>query len=148
MAGEMRPRRLFYGWVGVACAWVANFVTVSMNPLIFAFFLDPMAADLGMRRSTLVWGSGSGSTAVSQSLMIPDYFGRTHQGAIRGGDHSDAGRGQRAGRAAGRLPAQCWDELHGLFRGVFVAVVLASGSFIFQKSSARLRAHARTVAER
>jgi len=48
--------RLFYGWVIVACTWLANFTTVSNNPLVFAFFLDIMAKDLGVSRGTLVFG--------------------------------------------------------------------------------------------
>lgn len=55
MIGPRRPR-FFYGWVIVGCSWLANFSTVSMNPLVFAFFLDPMTQDLGVGRSTLVWG--------------------------------------------------------------------------------------------
>ena len=51
-----QPPRLFYGWVIVACVWLANFSTVSLNPLVFSFFLAPMTEDLGMSRSTLVWG--------------------------------------------------------------------------------------------
>lgn len=48
--------RFFYGWMIVACAWLANFVTTPMNPLIFAFFIDPMSNALDISRSTLVWG--------------------------------------------------------------------------------------------
>lgn len=32
----------------------------------------------------VVWGIGSGANSVFQNLMIPDYFGRKNQGAIRG----------------------------------------------------------------
>jgi MFS family permease len=52
---QRRPP-FFYGWVIVGCSWLANFCTVSMNPLVFAFFLEPMTQDLGIGRSTLVWG--------------------------------------------------------------------------------------------
>ena len=51
-----KPPRFFYGWVIVACAWLANFSTVSLNPLVFAFFLAPMTEALGVSRGTLVWG--------------------------------------------------------------------------------------------
>ena len=56
MVNETPGPRFFYGWVIVACVWLANFVTVSMNPLVFAFFLDAMAKDLHVTRSTLVIG--------------------------------------------------------------------------------------------
>jgi MFS family permease len=56
--GSTLARRvpLFYGWRIVGCAWLANFVTTPMNPLIFAFFIDPMSNALDISRSTLVWG--------------------------------------------------------------------------------------------
>ena len=56
MVSETPQPRFYYGWVIVACVWVANFVTVSMNPLVFAFFLEAMADDLHVTRSTLVIG--------------------------------------------------------------------------------------------
>ena len=68
-----RMRRPYYGWVIVACVWLANFVTVSMNPLVFAFFLDPMATDLDVKRSTLVWGITI--RMISGGLFAP-YLGR------------------------------------------------------------------------
>ena len=33
---------------------------------------------------TIIWGIGSGAFASAQNLMIPTYYGRTAQGAIRG----------------------------------------------------------------
>ena len=67
-----RPR-VFYGWVIVACAWLANFTTTSANPLVFSFFLFPMAETLGVRPSDLVWGITIRS--VAGGLFAP-YFGR------------------------------------------------------------------------
>jgi len=56
MAVDAARPRFFYGWVVVATAALANFTTVSLNPLVFAFFLDVMAEDLGVSRSKLVLG--------------------------------------------------------------------------------------------
>ncbi len=48
--------RFFYGWIIVAVTWLANFTTAGTNPLVFAFFLAPMVADLGVSRAELVLG--------------------------------------------------------------------------------------------
>ncbi len=68
-----QPPRFYYGWVIIACVWLANFVTVTMNPIIFAFFLDHMVVDLGLQRSTLVWGITI--RLISGGLFAP-YLGR------------------------------------------------------------------------
>ncbi len=67
-----RPR-FYYGWVIVACAWLANFTTTSANPLVFSFFLFPMAETLGVQPSDLVWGITIRS--VAGGLFAP-YLGR------------------------------------------------------------------------
>jgi len=59
----IRPQRLplplssgmFYGWVIVATAWLANMVTATMNPLVFSIFIDPMKDDLNVKMSALAW---------------------------------------------------------------------------------------------
>ena len=71
--GGVKSPRFFYGWVIIACVWVANFVTVSINPLVFAFFLDSMSVDLDVKRSTLVWGITI--RMISGGLFAP-YLGR------------------------------------------------------------------------
>src|SRR5438128_60459 len=73
MLVQTKPPRLYYGWVIVACVWLANFVTVTMNPIVFAFFLDHMVVDLGVSRSTLVWGITI--RMISGGLFAP-YLGR------------------------------------------------------------------------
>ncbi len=73
MAQRVIPTRFYYGWVIVGCVWLANFVTVSMNPLVFSFFLEPMTADLHVSRSTLVWGIAI--RMISGGLFAP-YLGR------------------------------------------------------------------------
>jgi MFS family permease len=73
MVSQPHPPRFYYGWVIVACVWLANFVTVTMNPIVFAFFLDHMVVDLGVNRSTLVWGITI--RLVSGGLFAP-YLGR------------------------------------------------------------------------
>ncbi len=82
-----RPR-VFYGWVIVACVWLANFTTVSTNPLVFSFFLDPMSSDLGISRSTLVWGitlrSVAGGLFAPYLGRIVDRYGARWPGAISG----------------------------------------------------------------
>jgi MFS family permease len=68
------PRtRFYYGWVIVACAWLANFTTTSANPLVFSFFLFPMSESLGLKPSDLVWGITIRS--VAGGLFAP-YFGQ------------------------------------------------------------------------
>ena len=47
---------IFYGWIIVACTWLANFTTAGTNPLVFAFFIAPMTAELHVGRSELVIG--------------------------------------------------------------------------------------------
>lgn len=73
MDSPPQPPRFFYGWVIVATVWLANFVTVTMNPIVFAFFLDHMVVDLGTSRSTLVWGITF--RMISGGLFAP-YLGR------------------------------------------------------------------------
>ena len=55
MASDSTPR-FFYGWIIVACTWLANFTTAGTNPLVFAFFIAPMTAELHVGRSELVIG--------------------------------------------------------------------------------------------
>ncbi len=80
--------RFFYGWVIVGCVWLANFTTVSTNPLVFAFFLDPMSAELHFSRSTLVWGitlrSVAGGLFAPYLGRIVDRYGARWPGAISG----------------------------------------------------------------
>ncbi len=73
MVSQTRPPRIYYGWVIVATVWLANFVTVTMNPIVFAFFLDHMVVDLGTSRSSLVWGITI--RMISGGLFAP-YLGR------------------------------------------------------------------------
>src|SRR3972149_2702310 len=88
MVSETQTRRFYYGWVIVGCVWLANFTTVSMNPLIFAFFLDPMTADLGVSRSTLVWGITlrmiSGGLFAPYLGRIVDRYGTRWPGVVAG----------------------------------------------------------------
>ncbi len=56
MVSASRKPRFFYGWIIVVITWLANFTTTSTNPLVFAFFLVPMAGDLGLSRAQLVLG--------------------------------------------------------------------------------------------
>ncbi len=80
--------RAFYGWAIVVCAWLANFVTTPMNPLIFAFFIDPMSSELHVGRGTLVWGFTIRQIAggVSAPLLgrIVDRYGSRWAGFVAG----------------------------------------------------------------
>ncbi len=86
--GGVKSPRFFYGWVIIACVWVANFVTVSINPLVFAFFLDSMSVDLDVKRSTLVWGITirmiSGGLFAPYLGRIVDRHGTRWPGAVAG----------------------------------------------------------------
>ena len=49
------PFGVFYGWAIVAVGWSANFVTCTMNPVVFSVFIDPMRDDLGLKLSDMAW---------------------------------------------------------------------------------------------
>ena len=92
----------------------------------------------------LVWGIGSGTTSVFQTMMIPEYFGRTHQGSIRGMMTLAMVVISSLGGPIGGYMLD-----HGMSFEVFwwlilAAVVIASASFFFQKPPRALRAHPTT----
>ena len=88
MTSEAARPRLFYGWVIVAVTWLANFTTVSTNPLVFSFFLFPMAKDLGVPPSVLVLGitirSVAGGLFAPYLGRVVDRHGARWPGAIAG----------------------------------------------------------------
>ena len=49
------PSGLYYGWVIVAVAWLANMVAATMNPVVFSIFIDPMREELGLNLSGMAW---------------------------------------------------------------------------------------------
>lgn len=87
----------------------------------------------------LVWGTGSGTTAVFQTLMIPDYFGRTHQGAIRGAITPVMVVFGALGGPLGGYLLDAGMSYNMFFWGIFVCVAIASASFFFQTPPARPR---------
>ena len=92
----------------------------------------------------LVWGIGSGTTSVFQTMMIPEYFGRTHQGSIRGMMTLAMVVISSLGGPIGGYMLD-----HGMSFEVFwwlilAAVVIASASFFFQKPPRALRVHPTT----
>jgi len=89
----------------------------------------------------LVWGIGSGTTSVFQTMMIPEYFGRTHQGSIRGMMTLAMVVISSLGGPIGGYMLD-----HGMSFEVFwwlilAAVVIASTSFFFQKPPRAMRVH-------
>ena len=46
---------MYYGWVIVAVAWLANMVAATMNPVVFSIFIDPMREELGLSLSHMAW---------------------------------------------------------------------------------------------
>ena len=76
MAFGLLAERVAIRWMGVVGAvWRG----ISVLPLWFA-----MGGAPGVFMHNVTWGTGSGSHIVLQNLLFPQYFGRTHQGAIRG----------------------------------------------------------------
>ena len=49
------PSGMYYGWVIVAVAWLANMVAATMNPVVFSIFIDPMREELGLSLSHMAW---------------------------------------------------------------------------------------------
>jgi predicted MFS family arabinose efflux permease len=72
--------------------------------------------------------------------MIPDYFGRTHQGSIRGAITPLMVIVSSLGAPLGGYLLDSGMSYPVFFWGVLVAVVIASSSFFFQKPPTRLRA--------
>ena len=46
---------MFYGWVIVIIAWLANMVAATMNPVVFSIFIDPMREELNLSLSGIAW---------------------------------------------------------------------------------------------
>ena len=80
-----------------------------------------------------VWGLGSGTTAVFQTLMIPDYFGRTNQGAIRGAITPIMVVVGSLGGPLGGYLLDAGVSFRFFFWGVFAVVGLASASMLLQR---------------
>lgn len=80
--------RFFYGWVIVAVTWLANFTTAGTNPLVFAFFIAPMTAELHVGRSELVIGITlrmiAGGLFAPLLGRIVDRYGARWPGVIAG----------------------------------------------------------------
>lgn len=90
----------------------------------------------------VVWGIGSGTSGVFQTLMIPDYFGRTHQGAIRGAITPIMVAVSALGAPLGGYLLDAGMEFQTFFWIIFGAVSLASAAFYFQKPPRHPRAAA------
>lgn len=82
------PHKLYYGWVIVTTSLLINVATTSLNPVIFSFFIAPMAEDLGTTRGTLAWAltfrllvSGLTSPFIGRAI---DRFGSRWLGVFGG----------------------------------------------------------------
>ena len=49
------PKGLYYGWVIVAVAFIAQMAAAPLNPVVFSFFVLPMSEELGWTRSDIAW---------------------------------------------------------------------------------------------
>lgn len=49
------PSGVYYGWVIVAIAWLANMVAATMNPVVFSIFIVPMMDELGVGLEEMAW---------------------------------------------------------------------------------------------
>lgn len=88
MARETAQPRLFYGWIIVACTWLANFTTAGTNPLVFSLFIAPMTTDLGLSRAELVTGItmrmiAGGLFAPTLGVLV-DRYGTRWPGVVAG----------------------------------------------------------------
>lgn len=71
------PARLYYGWVIVATSLLINMASTALSPVMFSFFIAPMAADLGYSRGVLSWAlTVRLLTSAAASLFIGAYIDR------------------------------------------------------------------------
>jgi len=89
----------------------------------------------------LVWGIGSGTTSVFQTMMIPEYFGRTHQGSIRGMMTLAMVVISSLGGPVGGYMLDNGMSFQLFWWLILAAVVIASTSFFFQKPPRPMRLH-------
>ena len=89
----------------------------------------------------LVWGIGSGTTSVFQTMMIPEYFGRTHQGSIRGMMTLAMVVISSLGGPVGGYMLDNGMSFQLFWWLILAAVVIASTSFFFQKPPRPIRVH-------
>ena len=75
------PSGVYYGWVIVAVAWLANMVAATMNPVVFSIFIDPMRDELGLSLSGMAWAISirmltGGAAAPLMGRLIDSYGAR------------------------------------------------------------------------
>jgi MFS family permease len=75
------PSGMFYGWVIVVIAWLANLVAATMNPVVFSIFIDPMREELGLSLSGMAWAISvrmltGGLSAPLMGRLIDNYGAR------------------------------------------------------------------------
>ncbi len=75
------PSGVYYGWVIVAVAWLANMVAATMNPVVFSIFIDPMRDELGLSLSGMAWAISirmltGGAAAPLMGRFIDSYGAR------------------------------------------------------------------------
>jgi MFS family permease len=72
---------LYYGWVIVGVALIMNLAASPTNPVVFSFFIGPMAEDLGWSRSSLAWAftfrmAAAGITSPILGKLVDRYGSR------------------------------------------------------------------------
>lgn len=79
---------MYYGWVIVAVAWLANMVAATMNPVVFSIFIDPMREELGLSLSHMAWAIAirllTGGVAAPLMGRLIDTYGARWLGFLGG----------------------------------------------------------------
>ena len=79
---------MYYGWVIVAVAWLANMVAATMNPVVFSIFIDPMREELGLSLSGIAWAISirmlTGGVAAPFMGRLIDSYGARWLGFLGG----------------------------------------------------------------
>ena len=79
---------MYYGWVIVAIAWLANMVAATMNPVVFSIFIDPMREELGLSLSGMAWAISirmlTGGVAAPFMGRLIDSYGARWLGFLGG----------------------------------------------------------------
>jgi MFS family permease len=94
----------------------------------------------------VVWGTGSGTTSVFQTMMIPEYFGRANQGSIRGMMTLAMVVVSSLGGPVGGYLLDQGMSFQVFWWLILIAVVISSASFYFQRPPRRMRVEAAEAA--
>jgi MFS family permease len=112
------------------------FRTLGMLPLVFGWKWPGSVVV-----HNVVWGTGSGTTSVFQTMMIPEYFGRLHQGTIRGMTTLAMVVVSSLGGPVGGYLLDNGVSFEVFWWMILAAVMISSASFYFQRPPRTLPAH-------